>query len=81
MRKSLCVSVRLPEKKEDQWELSNTENFKWCSVRSISIVVGTVDDGKWPLHVDLSQVVKQVLVLKEMDKEGEAREEILKKKE
>ena len=40
-----------------------------------------VGDGKWQIHVDLCQVVKQVSALKEMDKEREAREEILKKKE
>ena len=40
-----------------------------------------VDDGKWPIHVDLSQVVMQVPALKDMDKEREAREEIFKKKE
>ena len=39
------------------------------SVRSILQVVGAVDDGKWPIHVDLSQVVRQVPALKEMDKE------------
>ena len=33
------------------------------------------------MHVDLSQVVKQVPALKEMDKERAMREEILKKKE
>lgn len=78
----MCESVRFPEKKKkDEWELSTTDNFKWCSVRSILKVVGAVDDGKWPIHVDLSQIVKQVPVLKEMDKEREAREEILKKKE
>ena len=43
--------------------------------------MGAVDDGKWPIHVDLSQVVKQVPTLKEMDKERAVREEILKKKE
>ena len=48
MRKSLCESVKFPEKKEDEWELSTTDNFKWCSVRSILQVVGAVDDGKWP---------------------------------
>ena len=61
--------------------MSTTDNFKWCSVRSILQVVGAVDDGKWPIHVDLSQVVKQVPTLKEMDKERAVREEILKKKE
>ena len=79
---TMCVRVLDFKKvKEDQWELSTTENFKWCSVRSILKVVGAVDDGKWPIHVDLSQVVEQVPALKEMDKEREAREEILKKKE
>ena len=78
----MCESVRFPEKiKKDEWKLSTTDNFKWCSVRSILKVVGAVNDGKWPIHVDLSQIVKQVPVLKEMDKEREAREEILKKKE
>ena len=82
MRKSLCVRVlNVQKKKEDEWELSTTDNFDWCSVRSILQVVGAVDDGKWPMHVDLSQVVKQVPALKEMDKERAMREEILKKKE
>ena len=40
-----------------------------------------VNDGKWPIHADLSQVDKQVPALNEMDKEREAREEIFKKKE
>ena len=77
----MCESVKFPEKKEDEWELSTPDNFKWCSVRSILQVVEVLDDGKWPIHVDLSQVVKQVPALKEMDKEREAREELLKKKE
>ena len=78
---TMCVRVLDFKKvKEDQWEMSTTENFKWCSVRSILKVVGAVDDGKWPIHVDLSQVVEQVPALKEMDKEREAGEEILKKK-
>ena len=81
MRNSLCESVKFPEKKEDEWALSTTDNFKWCSVRSILQVVGAVDDRKWSIHVDLSQVVKQVPALKEMDKERAMREEILKKKE
>ena len=82
MRKSLCVRVlNVQKKKEDEWELSTTDNFDWCSVRSILQVVGAVDDGKWPIHVDLSQVVKQVPALKKMDKERAVREEILKKKE
>ena len=79
---TMCVRVLdFQKKKEDEWELSTTDNFKWCSVRSILKVVGAVDDGKWPIHVDLSQIVKQVPALKEMDKEREAREETLKKKE
>lgn len=78
----ITVCVReFQKKKEDEWELSTTGNFKWCSVRSILKVVGAVDDGKWLIHVDFSQVVKQVPALKEMDKDREAREEILKKKE
>ena len=74
-------TLNFQKKKEDEWKLSTTDNFKWCSVRSILQVVGAVDDGKWPIHVDLSQVVKQVPTLKEMDKERAVREEILKKKE
>lgn len=76
----MCESVQFPEKKEDEWELSTTDNFKWCSVRSILQVVGAVDDGKWPIHVDLSQVVKQVPALTEMDKKRAMREEISKRK-
>ena len=74
-------TLNFQKKKEDECELSTTDNFKWCSVRSILQVVGAVDDGKWSIHVDLSQVVKQVPTLKEMDKERTVREEILKKKE
>ena len=78
----MCVRVlNFQKKKKDEWELSTTDNFKWCSVRSILQVVGAADDGKWPIHVDLSQVVKQVPALKEMDKERVVREEILKKEE
>ena len=78
----MCVRVlNFQKKKKDEWELSTTDNFKWCSVRSILQVVGAADDGKWPIHVDLSQVVKQVPALKEMDKERAVREEILKKEE
>ena len=80
--KITCVRVlNFKKKKKDEWELSTTDNFKWCSVRSILQVVGAADDGKWPIHVDLSQVVKQVPALKEMDKERAVREEILKKEE
>lgn len=78
----MCVRVlNFQKKKKDEWELSTTDNFKWCSVRSILQVVRAADDGKWPIHVDLSQVVKQVPALKEMDKERAVREEILKKEE
>ena len=71
---TVCESVKFPGKKEDEWELLTTDNLKWCTVRSILQVVGAVDDGKWPIHVDLSQLVKQVPALKEMDKEsGERR--------
>ena len=77
----MCVRVLDFKKvKEDQRELSTTENFKWCSVRSILKVVGAVDDGKWPIHVDLSQVVEQVPALKEMDKEGRREKKYSKKK-
>lgn len=43
---TMCVRVLdFQKKKEDEWELSTTDNFKWCSVRSILKVVGAVDDG------------------------------------
>ena len=45
----------------------NYDNFKWCSVRSILKVVGAINDVKWPLHVDLSEVIKQVPALEDMD--------------
>ena len=78
----MCVRVlSFREKKENEWELSTTDNFKWYSFRSILKVVEAVDDGKWQIHVDFCQVVKQVPALKEMDKEREAREKILKKEE
>ena len=55
----------------------NYDNFKWCSVSSILKVVGAVNDAKWPLHVDLSEVIKQVPALEDMDKERKVREEQL----
>ena len=43
---TMCVRVfNFQKKKEDEWELSTTDNFKWCSVRSILQVVGAVDPG------------------------------------
>ena len=59
----------------------NYDNFKWCSVRSILKVVEAVNDAKWPLHVDLSEVIKEVPALEGMDKERKVREEQLKKEE
>ena len=59
----------------------NYDNFKWCSVRSILKVVGAVNDAKWPLHVDLSEVIKEVPAWEDMDKEREVREEQLKKED
>jgi len=31
--------------------------------------VGAVNDAKWTLHVDLSEVIKQMPALEDMDKE------------
>ena len=42
--------------------------------------VGAVDDGKWPIHVDLLQVVKQVPALKEMNKKGRWEKKYSKRK-
>lgn len=51
------------------WLITNLENFQWCSVGTILKALGVVD-GKptWSLHTDLSSMMKQVAVLKEMDK-------------
>ena len=72
------------EKKDSLgWELETTPTYRWSEVHTILKVVGKVSGSqpKWPIYVDLTDILKELPRLQKMDEERKKKEDLQRKDE